>query len=110
MLILTIDIRTWYSNVQTHAADDVELILVGNKSDMEDKRVISYEQGQALARELGIEFIEASAKNNSNVDETFISLARRVKDKMTTEQQDRTGQSSSVNVGSTSTTSRSSCC
>lgn len=38
------------------------MVLVGNKSDMEDKRVVSTAEGQALADELGIPFIEASAK------------------------------------------------
>lgn len=58
------------------------MILVGNKSDMSDRRVISTEQGQQLAQELGIPFIEASAKNNDNVEESFFSLARRVKENM----------------------------
>lgn len=78
------DIHSWYSNVQQHASENVVLILVGNKSDMNDKRVISTEQGQALADELGIPFIEASAKTNDNVEETFFSLARRVKEQMGT--------------------------
>lgn len=58
------------------------MILVGNKSDMSDRRVISTEQGQQLADELGIPFIEASAKTNDNVEESFFSLARRVKENM----------------------------
>lgn len=86
------DIHSWYSNVQQHASENVVLILVGNKSDMNDKRVISTEQGQALADELGIPFIEASAKTNDNVEETFFSLARRVKEQMgTTDKSTSTG-------------------
>lgn len=77
-----VDIHSWYANVQQHASDSVVMILVGNKSDMTDRRVVSTEQGQALADELGIPFLEASAKNNENVEESFFSLSRRVKENM----------------------------
>lgn len=46
---------------------------------MADRRVVTSEQGQALAAELGIPFVEASAKTSVNVEETFIALARQVK-------------------------------
>lgn len=43
------------------------MILVGNKCDMEDERVISFERGKQLADQLGVEFFETSAKENINV-------------------------------------------
>ena len=43
------------------------MILVGNKCDMEDERVISFERGKQLADSLGLEFFETSAKDNINV-------------------------------------------
>ncbi len=43
------------------------MILVGNKCDMEDERVISFERGKQLADSLGLEFFETSAKENINV-------------------------------------------
>jgi GTPase SAR1 family protein len=43
------------------------VILVGNKCDMEDERVISFERGKQLADQLGVEFFETSAKENINV-------------------------------------------
>jgi Ras-related protein Rab-8A len=54
----------------------VNQILVGNKCDMLDKKVIQKEQGQELANEYGIKFIETSAKSNLGVEEAFFSLAR----------------------------------
>lgn len=40
---------------------------MGNKCDMEDERVISFERGKQLADSLGLEFFETSAKENINV-------------------------------------------
>lgn len=40
---------------------------MGNKCDMEDQRVISFERGRQLADQLGVEFFETSAKENVNV-------------------------------------------
>jgi Ras-related protein Rab-8A len=73
------DIRTWFSNVEQHATEGVNKILIGNKCDWEDKRVVSTERGQQLANELGIPFLEVSAKNNINVEKAFYSLAADIK-------------------------------
>ena len=53
-------------------------ILIGNKSDWTDKRAVSEEEGRELAEELGIKFIETSAKINEGVEEAFFTLARCV--------------------------------
>ena len=71
-----IDIRTWHNNIEQHASDGVNKILIGNKSDWTDKRAVTTEQGQELAHELGIKFMETSAKVNEGVEEAFFTLAR----------------------------------
>jgi GTPase SAR1 family protein len=76
------DIRTWFSNVEQHATEGVNKILIGNKCDWEEKRAVSTEQGQALADELGIPFLEVSAKSNINVDQAFYSLAGDIKKRL----------------------------
>ena len=73
------DIRTWFSNVEQHATEGVNKILIGNKCDWEEKRVVSTERGQQLADELGIPFMEVSAKSNINVEKAFYSLAADIK-------------------------------
>eukprot|EP00092_Neocalanus_flemingeri_P008208 GFUD01008850.1.p1 GENE.GFUD01008850.1~~GFUD01008850.1.p1 ORF type:complete len:204 (-),score=63.90 GFUD01008850.1:72-683(-) len=57
------------------------IILVGNKNDLEDQRVISTEEGQAMAREYGSEvlFIEASAKGDINIEQIFQNIVREIK-------------------------------
>jgi Ras-related protein Rab-8A len=54
----------------------VNKILIGNKSDWNEKRQVSQEQGRALADELGIRFMETSAKVNEGVEDAFFTLAR----------------------------------
>lgn len=60
-------VRHRVTQIKTYSWDNAQVILVGNKCDMEHERVISYERGKTLADELNIEFFETSAKDNHNV-------------------------------------------
>ncbi|KAI9297306.1 ras-domain-containing protein [Neoconidiobolus thromboides FSU 785] len=73
------NIRNWIRNIEQHASEGVDRILIGNKCDMTEKKVITTEQGQALADEFGIRFVETSAKSNIGVEEAFFTLARDIK-------------------------------
>ncbi|XP_034218257.1 ras-related protein RABE1a isoform X2 [Prunus dulcis] len=80
---ITTDIRNWIRNIEQHASDNVNKILVGNKADMdESKRAVPTSKGQALADEYGIKFFETSAKTNLNVEEVFFSIARDIKQRL----------------------------
>lgn len=76
------NIRNWIRNIEQHASENVNKILIGNKCDLVDKKVIDTSRGQALADEYGIKFMETSAKNSINVDESFINLARDIKKRL----------------------------
>jgi len=78
------NIRQWLRNIEQHASEDVQKLLLGNKCDMEHKRVVSTERGASLASECGIKFYETSAKNNVNVEEAFTVMARAIKEVMDT--------------------------
>jgi len=58
--------------------DKVPLVVVGNKCDLSDQRIITTEQGQALATKFGAVFIEASAKTKINIDQIFQELVRQI--------------------------------
>lgn len=55
------------------------IVIVGNKRDMIGDRVVSLEEGRALASRLGCEFFETSARLNQNVEQAFKALVRQIK-------------------------------
>ncbi|XP_072016789.1 ras-related protein R-Ras2-like [Amphiura filiformis] len=59
--------------------DEFPMVLVGNKADLDHERVISAEEAQQLARELKIEYLEASAKTRMNVDQSFMQLVKIIR-------------------------------
>ena len=64
--------RDWLRQIEVHAEKDVKIILVGNKADLsDDERCITFEQGQAFAREFAVPFFETSAMSGDNVTEAF---------------------------------------
>jgi len=76
------NIRNWIRNIEQHATENVNKMLVGNKCDMVDKRVVEAERGKALADEYNIKFMETSAKSSINVEEAFITLAKDIKKRL----------------------------
>lgn len=74
-------VKKWYQTVNQHAKDDAQLFLVGNKCDDEESRQVSSKQGELLAQELGVPFLESSAKSGYNVSEVFYKLAGLILEK-----------------------------
>jgi Ras-related protein Rab-6A len=66
----------WIEDVRSERGNDVVIVLVGNKTDLsEGKRLVSTEEGELRAKELGVMFIETSAKAGSNIKQLFRQLA-----------------------------------
>eukprot|EP01125_Pyxidicula_operculata_P014094 TRINITY_DN467_c0_g1_i1.p1 TRINITY_DN467_c0_g1~~TRINITY_DN467_c0_g1_i1.p1 ORF type:complete len:128 (-),score=23.50 TRINITY_DN467_c0_g1_i1:256-639(-) len=59
--------------------DDLPVVLVGNKIDLEDQRKVTTEEGANAAKGHGWKFLEGSAKNKINVVEAFIECTRGIK-------------------------------
>lgn len=62
----------WIDDVRTERGSDVIIMLVGNKTDLSDKRQVSTEEGERKAKELNVMFIETSAKAGYNVKQVII--------------------------------------
>jgi Ras-related protein Rab-1A len=65
-----------------YASENVNKLLVGNKSDLTSKRAVTFDQGKEFADSLGIEFLETSAKNATNVEKAFMTMAAQIKSRM----------------------------
>lgn len=122
------NVKQWLQEIDRYATEGVNKLLVGNKSDMEDKKVVEYtvakvrsswismalgilfvlgcghcevgfggeyyvsfmtdglffSRPQEFADSLGIPFLETSAKNASNVEQAFLTMARQIKERMGT--------------------------
>jgi Ras-related protein Rab-1A len=70
-------VKNWIAEMERYAKDDANVMLVGNKTDLEQKAV-STEQGEELANNKNYPFIETSAKTGDNVEELFTKLAQEM--------------------------------
>ncbi|QSZ33767.1 hypothetical protein DSL72_005338 [Monilinia vaccinii-corymbosi] len=78
------NVKQWLQEIDRYATEGVNKLLVGNKSDMSDKKVVDYTVAKEFADSLGIPFLETSAKNASNVEQAFLTMARQIKERIGT--------------------------
>lgn len=72
------NLGNWLIEIEKNANKNVLRVLIGNKSDLEDRRAVTYSAGKEFADSNGLKFIETSAKKNSNVTEAFELLGREL--------------------------------
>jgi Ras-related protein Rab-6A len=65
----------WIEDVRAERGGEVVIMLVGNKTDLSDKRQVTIEEGETKAKKLNVLFIETSAKSNHNIKQMFRRLA-----------------------------------
>jgi len=61
------NIGKWFKDIDEQGSRGANKILIGNKSDLEEDRQVSYEEGRLMAEKLGIKFFEVSTKNGENI-------------------------------------------
>ena len=70
-------VRNWIKQIKEEVDDNVCIILVGNKIDLEDKRQVTKEEGENMAEEYGLMHFECSAKTGENIHESFNELLKK---------------------------------
>lgn len=73
-------VEEWLKEIKSYTPDNTPIVLVGNKCDLKEKRAINYETAKAWADEHNLQYIETSAKDATNVNEAFTSLAEKIVD------------------------------
>jgi Ras-related protein Rab-1A len=76
------NVKQWLNEIDRYASENVNKLLVGNKSDLASKKVVDYQTAKAFADEIGIPFLETSAKNATNVEQAFMTMAAEIKNRM----------------------------
>ncbi|KAH7302370.1 hypothetical protein KP509_23G069500 [Ceratopteris richardii] len=74
--------KHWLNEIDRYASENVKKLLVGNKCDLIAKKVVDTQTAKAFADEIGIPFLETSAKNATNVEESFMTMAAWIKIRM----------------------------
>lgn len=73
------NLKNWILDINSRSISLPEIIIIGNKSDLEDKREVSYDDGWQFSHELGYEFFEISTKNSvGNINTIFSSIAEAI--------------------------------
>jgi len=92
------NVKQWLQEIDRYASENVNKLLVGNKCDLTTKRAIETNVANEYADQLSIPFLEASAKNSTNVEQAFIKMATEIKNRMGPLQQAGAG-ASAVRIG-----------
>ncbi|CCD26082.2 Rab family GTPase YPT1 NDAI_0G03050 [Naumovozyma dairenensis CBS 421] len=112
-------VKMWLQEIDRYATSTVLKLLVGNKCDLEDKRVVEYDVAKEFADSNKMPFLETSALNSTNVEEAFLTMARQIKESMNQQKMEDSNaaskggdKNSNVNLtgGQSLTNSSSGCC
>jgi len=76
------NVKQWLGEIDRYACQAVNKLLVGNKSDLKDKKVVEYQEAKDFADSIGIPFLETSAKSATNVEEAFIQMTKQIKERV----------------------------
>eukprot|EP00997_Jenningsia_sp_PLL12_P006571 NODE_3126_length_812_cov_498.284404_g2603_i0.p1 GENE.NODE_3126_length_812_cov_498.284404_g2603_i0~~NODE_3126_length_812_cov_498.284404_g2603_i0.p1 ORF type:complete len:204 (-),score=50.94 NODE_3126_length_812_cov_498.284404_g2603_i0:139-750(-) len=80
------NVKTWLSEIDKYATDNVNKLLVGNKCDLVVKKVVDFNTAKDFADQLGIPFLETSAKNATNVEQAFMTMSAEIKRRVAQQQ------------------------
>ena len=72
------NIDKWLAEIKLSSNNEINMVLIGNKCDLEDKREVSIEEAQNKAKLLNMAFMETSALNGTNVEKAFNELVNNV--------------------------------
>eukprot|EP00871_Galdieria_phlegrea_P002853 jgi/Galph1/3569/GphlegSOOS_G2206.1 len=97
-------LETWLQDAKQYSSPDMTIILVGNKSDLEHRRQVSKEEGEAFAKAHGLSFLETSAKTAFHVEETFVEAARSIYEKIKQGKMDLNSDFQGVKIGTAENT------
>ena len=112
------NVINWIEDCKLNSPKSVFIILVGNKSDLEEDRQVTTEEGEEFANRYGIRFFETSAKNSININEIFSESIEFIADRIKKKYYDLNNEScgikrnynSRISLNSQKTQKKKECC
>jgi Ras-related protein Rab-1A len=108
------NLNSWLIEIEKNANKNVYKLLIGNKSDLEEKRKVTYQEGKDFATSNGMQFMETSAKTASKVQEAFELLTQEIIKASVTKDRGMEKKENAVHlsqgVSDLSTNQKSGCC
>ena len=93
------NIASWLKECKEMCTKDILILLVGNKTDLESKRVVSQKEGKNFAEENNMVFYETSALDGTNVEDVFDYAVKELLDRLETGKMEWDANSSGVKIG-----------
>jgi Ras-related protein Rab-35 len=104
------NVKRWLHEIEQNC-DVVNRVLVGNKNDTPDRKVVLTEDAQRFADTMNIQLFETSAKDNINVEEMFMAITRLVlRSKQEMKERQNIGQNETVNLRKSNKQGKKKCC
>jgi len=96
------NVKQWLGEIDRYACQSVNKLLVGNKADLVEKKVVEYNEAKEFADSLGISFLETSAKSAHNVEEAFLTMTRQIKERVSRSHEGPSKPNGNVNISTNS--------
>lgn len=94
-------LEKWLTEARENASENMVIMLIGNKVDLDHKRAVTYQDGGDFAKKQNLIFLETSAKTAANVEEAFVQTAQKIYQNILDEVYELDNEASGIKVGVT---------
>lgn len=104
------NVNQWLQEIDRYATNNVQKLLVGNKCDLTDKKVVDYAVAKEFADSRGLKLLETSAAESTNVEQAFILMSKQIKEQMANAQPEVSNKPNVSLAGTAVNSQQGGCC